>query len=144
MPSVRDLILSDNITLPAHLFTVRFSRSGGPGGQHVNKVATKVDLRLDLDGASEILGESTVARIRTKLATRLDAEGRLQVVSSEYREQARNIDAAMARMKALLQDAMAKPRKRRPTKPTRASKERRLEEKRQRSQIKRWRKGGEE
>ena len=89
------------------------------------------------------LGEVAIARIRTKLATRLDADGRLQVVSSEYRDQARNIDAAMARMRTLLLEAMARPKKRRPTRPTRASKEKRLEQKRQRSQTKRWRKGEE-
>ena len=77
------------------------------------------------------------------LATKLDADGRLQVVSSEYRDQARNIDAAMARMRTLLLEAMARPKKRRPTRPTRASKDKRLEQKRQRGQIKRWRKGEE-
>ena len=144
MTWTRDLTLSDGLVLPAHLFTVRFSRSGGPGGQHVNKVSTKVDLRLDVDGASGILGEDAVERIRTKLATRLDASGNLQVVSSEYREQSRNIDAAFARMKALLREVMAKPKKRRPTRPSRASQERRLEEKRRRGQIKRRRSEKEE
>ena len=141
---MRDLTITEKLVLPAHLFTVRFSRSGGPGGQHVNKASTKVDLRLDLNGADQILGEAAVERIRTKLATRLDADGRLQVVSSEYREQARNVDAAFARMQILIRESLVQPKKRRPTKPTRASRERRLDGKRRRSQIKRWRSPSEE
>jgi len=105
----------------------------------VNKVATKVDLRLDLDGAAAHLGAEDVARIREKLASRLDGAGRLHVVSSESRLQARNLEAALARMERLIQRALAKPRPRKPTRPTRGSRERRLAGKRQQSDKKRLR-----
>lgn len=139
MARLRDLRISHGRALPARLLSVRFSRSGGPGGQNVNKLSTRVDLRLDLDGALDILGESAVGRIRAKLATRLDGEGKLQTVSSEHRKQAQNIEAALSKMEALVRGALAEPKKRRPTRPTRASQERRVAEKQRRSRIKKWR-----
>jgi ribosome-associated protein len=139
MTGLRDLEISPQRVVPASLLSVRFTRSGGPGGQNVNKVATKVDLRLDLAGATAFLGAEDVARIREKLATRLDAEGRLQVVSSESRLQARNLETAVARMERLIRRALSRPRPRKPTRPTRGSRERRLAEKRQQSAKKRQR-----
>jgi ribosome-associated protein len=138
--TVRDLAIGRSV-VPKELLTVKASRSGGPGGQNVNKVASKIDLRLDLEGAIPYLGESAVARIREKLEARLDRHGQLQVVSSEHRDQSQNLDAALTRMEVLIEGALVKPKARRPTRPSRGSKERRLEAKRQRGAIKRERKG---
>lgn len=139
MAGLRDLQISQRRIFPEHMLSVRFSRSGGPGGQNVNKVSSKVDLRLDLNAAAEILGETNVALVREKLANRLDADGNLQVISSESREQAKNIELAISRMESLLKTALIRQKKRRSTKPSRGSKERRLKEKKQRSQVKKWR-----
>ena len=78
-----DLVLKDGRVVPKECFAVSFSRSGGAGGQHVNKTETKVDLRLDLEAAREVLGDRDLARIRAALQNRLDADGRLDIVTSE-------------------------------------------------------------
>jgi ribosome-associated protein len=139
MPPLRDLQLGPHIALPKRLLTQRFARSGGAGGQNVNKVETKVDLRLDLESAKPFLGATRTHRIRAKLASRLDAEGQLQITAEEHRTRSRNLEAALARMETLLTSAMTEPRKRRATKPTKASKQRRLDAKKHRSQTKKHR-----
>jgi ribosome-associated protein len=133
----RDLKPSPRRCLPARLLSARFTRSSGPGGQNVNKVATRVELRLDLEGCVPVLGEAGVRRVRTKLARRLDAEGRLLVAAGRSRHRSRNLEAAHLRMEELLGEALHQPKTRRPTRPSRASKERRLDTKRQRSGRKR-------
>jgi len=136
---LRDLEIGGSLTVPARFLGVRCSRAGGPGGQHVNKAATRVEVRLDLDAASEVLSEQQVARIRAALENRLDGEGNLLVVSAMHRSQARNLAAALARMEQLIHGALQRRKKRRPTRPTAASRRRRLQDKRRRGEVKRRR-----
>ncbi|HEX5052400.1 MAG TPA: alternative ribosome rescue aminoacyl-tRNA hydrolase ArfB [Planctomycetota bacterium] len=134
-----ELVLRDGRVLPKDCFHVSFSRSGGAGGQHVNKTETKVDLRLDLAAAEAVLGPGDTARIREVLGARLDAEGRLCVVSSEHRSQFQNFEAAMLRMQSLLAAALVRKKRRIATRPTRGSQRRRVDDKKRRGEIKRGR-----
>lgn len=139
MSGLRDLHLGRGLVVPRRCLSQRFSRAGGAGGQNVNKVETRVDVRVDLDRATAALGPVRSARLRARLARRLDAEGRVQVVCDEHRERGRNLTAALARLEALLTAALVEPRPRRPTRPTRASGERRLAAKKRRARVKRER-----
>lgn len=115
-----------------------YARSSGPGGQNVNKTSTKAVARVrlsDLEGLSEAERE----RVRERLAGRLTAEGELVVHSQEERSQVLNRAAALARLEHLIVKAAHRPKERRPTSPTRASRERRLAGKKARSEVKRGR-----
>lgn len=138
---LRDLDISGGRVIPQTALEMRFSRSGGPGGQHVNRTETKVDLRLDLAILDGMWHETTVARIRERLRNRLDGDGKLQVVCSETRSRQRNAEIALDRMEELLRVAAKPVRVRRKTRPTRGSQERRLDDKKRRSDIKRQRRG---
>ena len=112
-----------------------FSRSGGPGGQNVNKVNTKVTLRLDprnLDG----LSETEAARLCAVLAPKLSENGELVIAASAERSQKLNLERAYARAEALVASSARLPKKRRPTRPSKAEKERRLQSKRLHSEKK--------
>ena len=139
MAELRDLQISGRVVISVDLLSVRYSRSGGPDGQHVNKTESKADLRLDLARCVDVIGETRVAKIREHLKNRLDGDENLQIVSSEHRSQAMNLEAALARMEKLIREALAPKKVRRKTKPSRASKQRRLDAKRQRSQVKKQR-----
>ena len=113
-------------------------RSSGPGGQNVNKVASKVELRFDLAGTTA-LHPAVKARLRASARHRLDANGRLRIVSQRTRDQARNLQDALDKLADLIRAALTPPKPRRATKPTRASKARRVEAKQRQAQKKRMR-----
>jgi ribosome-associated protein len=128
------IAVTARISIPEVAVETRFVRSSGPGGQNVNKVASKVQMWIDL-GLLTGATPGELALIRVKLAARLDAAGRLMVSSQATRDQGRNLEDAAARAADLIRAALIRPKVRRATKPTGASRERRLEEKRRRSRI---------
>lgn len=123
------------LSVPAASIDERFVRATGPGGQNVNKVATAVELRFDPRVGG--LSEPVRARLAAIAGSRMTDDGILVIQAREFRTQAANREAARERLEELLQRAARPPRARRPTKPTRAAKERRLEEKTHRAAVKR-------
>jgi ribosome-associated protein len=130
------LEITADLVLPLSELDYRATRSGGPGGQHVNTSSTRIELWWDIR-ASPALNDEQRTRLLARLAARLDSEGRLRIVASESRSQLRNREAATARLREVVAAALAvaKPRKR--TRPSRAAKAARVDAKRRRSATKR-------
>jgi ribosome-associated protein len=126
--------ITDTIAIEERELDERFVRASGPGGQNVNKVSTAVELRFDVRASS--LPYEMKARLVTLAGSRMTGDGVLLIDSREHRTQGQNREAARARLVALLQHAAKRPKTRRPTKPKRAAKEKRLDSKRQRSEVK--------
>jgi ribosome-associated protein len=126
--------------IPTNELRITFSRSSGAGGQNVNKTSTKATVHWSV-GRSRVLSPEEKARVRVKLASRINWMDELVVSSERERSQPQNRALAIAQLQALVARAMHVPKKRRPTRPTRASKERRLESKIKRSRVKANRRG---
>ena len=130
-----DLHVTDTVTIPMAELQFHFSRSGGPGGQHVNRTATQVELTFDVQGSTR-LDESQRARVLDKLKSAIDSRGVLHLTCQTTRSQSRNRAEVIGRFQRLLQRALHVPKPRRPTRPGRAAVERRLQDKRRLGTLK--------
>ena len=130
--------VNDRLDIPEEELSFSASRGGGPGGQHVNKVASRVTLRFDVMNSPSLSRDQRAALLE-KLGSRLTRDGVLLLSSHESRSQAANREEVVRRFAQLLREGLQRPKKRRPTRPTRGSRERRLESKKRRSGVKRGR-----
>ena len=135
---MRDIVVSPQLTIPASELSLAFARSGGPGGQNVNKVASKVELRWNV-AHSTALSDTDRGWLLAQLRNRLTHDGDLVVTSTATRDQLQNREDAVGKLALIVRAALHRPKPRRETRPSRASKRRRLEGKRRHSELKRGR-----
>ena len=137
-PGDSSLYVNGSLWIPRDELDVRVSRSSGAGGQHVNKTSSRVEIFWNVL-SSRVLTDEQRSRLREKLSSRLTTEGSIRVVASDSRSQTRNRELAEERLADLIARSLIVPKKRRPTKPTRASREARLDAKKKQSSKKRQR-----
>ena len=130
--------VTDAVTVPSSALTLAFARSSGPGGQNVNKVESKVELRVDLGGVRG-LDAAARDRLRALARPRLDADGRLLVTSQRTRDQHRNLEDARIKVRDLVARALRAPKRRRPTRATAGSVQARLKSKKRDAAVKKLR-----
>jgi ribosome-associated protein len=127
--------ITDTLAIPDDELLFSFARSGGPGGQNVNKVASKAVLHWNLS-ANTTLPPDVKERLRAREANRITTEGELVIQSQRSRDQGKNIEDCRAKLREMVVRALHVPRPRRPTKPSKGSRQRRLADKKQQSQRK--------
>ena len=130
--------INGQLTIPDEELSFEFSRSSGPGGQNVNKVSTRVTLLFDVAGSPSLTDEQR-SRITSRLATRITKAGKLRVSSQKHRSQRANREAAVERFSELLRETLRRKRPRRRTRVPRSVRERRIQEKKHRGELKRRR-----
>ncbi len=135
---MEDLQISPGIWVPANMIGVAAVRSSGPGGQNVNKVSSKVQLHVH-PSAVVGLDAGQYARLLVGAASLIATDGSIMIQAQHHRDRLANLDAALTRLRRLIEGCLVAPRPRRPTRPSRGSIERRLREKRQRSDTRRAR-----
>lgn len=140
---VQDLVITHRLTIPAGELSIQFARSGGSGGQNVNKVSSKVDLRWNVE-TSTVLHPDDRAWLLQQLRSRLTSDGTLIVTSTLTRDQLKNRDDAESKLILIVRTALDRPKARRPTKVSRGAKRRRVADKRHNAEIKRNRRGGDD
>lgn len=139
--ALEPLTIKPGLVITPDLLSFKAVRSSGPGGQNVNKVNSKVELRFAFEACPR-LADFQKARLRDQCRNQLDAEGQLLLTSQESRDQARNLELCREKLKTLVLKALVVPKPRKATKPSRGAKERRMKEKRINSEKKRGRSGG--
>jgi ribosome-associated protein len=132
------LVVSNNLWIPDSELRFSFARSSGPGGQNVNKVSSKAILHFDVRN-SPSLPDDVRARFLDRYASRVTNAGEVVIHSEEFRDQPKNIQACCDKLKGLILAVLKPPKKRRPTKPSRGSKVRRLKDKKARAEVKQGR-----
>jgi ribosome-associated protein len=138
MADENTLEITPELRIPLAELDYRASRSGGPGGQHVNTSSTRIEVWWDVAGSPSLTPDQR-AQLLERLGSRLDSSGRLRLVSSGSRSQLRNREDVTERLRSVVAAALAVRKKRKPTKPSRAAKAARLESKRRRATIKQHR-----